>query len=85
MLQVGYLVTSCPAILAEKPLELKRKVDFLHQQLNMELNDLAKHPTYLGASLMQVCLWNTLVETLLDNRIVKNLTPQKSSFAFLHG
>lgn len=30
-LQVRALVVSCPAILAEKPLELQRKVDFLKQ------------------------------------------------------
>lgn len=29
--QVRQMVLSCPAILAEKPLELQRKVDFLKQ------------------------------------------------------
>jgi hypothetical protein len=29
--QVRQLVLSCPAVLAEKPLELQRKVDFLNQ------------------------------------------------------
>lgn len=51
-------MTQCPAILSEKPLELQRKIEFLHKELNMELNDLAKHPTYLGASLMQVGCWS---------------------------
>jgi hypothetical protein len=49
------MVLSCPAILSEKPLELQRKVDFLHQELNMEVPDLLMHPGYLGVSLMQVC------------------------------
>lgn len=52
--QVRQMVVSCPAILAEKPLELQRKVDFLRQELNMELPDLLAHPTFMGASLMQV-------------------------------
>ena len=30
-LQVRQIVVSCPAVLAEKPLELQRKVDFLKQ------------------------------------------------------
>lgn len=30
-LQVRAMVVACPAILAEKPLELQRKVDFLKQ------------------------------------------------------
>lgn len=30
-LQVRLMVVACPAILAEKPLELQRKVDFLKQ------------------------------------------------------
>jgi hypothetical protein len=53
-LQVHQLVTACPAILSEKPLELQRKVDFLCATLNMELGDCLAHPMYLGASLMQV-------------------------------
>eukprot|EP00879_Flechtneria_rotunda_P004342 GHRR01004592.1.p1 GENE.GHRR01004592.1~~GHRR01004592.1.p1 ORF type:complete len:504 (+),score=131.98 GHRR01004592.1:295-1806(+) len=52
--QARRMVLACPAILSEKPLELQRKVDFLKQQLNMELADLMAHPTFLGASLMQV-------------------------------
>jgi hypothetical protein len=51
---VHELATACPAILSEKPLELQRKVDFLCATLNMELEDCLAHPTYLGASLMQV-------------------------------
>ncbi|WIA42308.1 hypothetical protein OEZ86_008322 [Tetradesmus obliquus] len=52
--QVRALVTACPAILSEKPLELQRKADFLTATLNMERGDCLAHPGYLGASLMQV-------------------------------
>jgi hypothetical protein len=38
------------------PPDIHTQVDFLQQELNMELQDLLAHPTYLGASLMQVCV-----------------------------
>ncbi|KAF8057245.1 RSP2 [Scenedesmus sp. PABB004] len=52
--QVRGVVTACPAVLAEKPLELQRKLAYLTSHLDMEPADVLAHPTFLGASLMQV-------------------------------
>jgi hypothetical protein len=50
-------VLACPAILAERPLELRRKAAFLTDALVMSLADALAWPGFYAASLMQVgCL-----------------------------
>jgi hypothetical protein len=42
--RMGYLCCVCPAVLPSV------------QELNMEVADLLAHPTFMGVSLMQVCV-----------------------------
>ncbi|KAI8473904.1 MAG: hypothetical protein J3K34DRAFT_409553 [Monoraphidium minutum] len=52
--QVRHLVTRCPAILSERPLELERKAAFLCGQLVMGREAALECPEFLAANLMQV-------------------------------
>jgi hypothetical protein len=85
---VHELVAACPAILSEKPLELQRKVDFLCSTLNMEIGDCLAHPTYLGASLMQVgvavCLAVELYPQMLlfDGPVLVGMGDQASTWSW---
>jgi hypothetical protein len=47
-------VLACPAVLAQRPLELERRVAFLTNELVMSKEAVLDCPDFLAASLMQV-------------------------------
>lgn len=70
--QVRQLVASCPATLAEKPLELQRKVDFLKQVCVCSQSTAGLH-TCRAPSCLCACahtqLWQKEVGILVDCRL----------------